>query len=112
MTVRELVEKLGLHVFSDQSGLENEIKSGYTFDLLSDVMGHSNQGAVWITLQTHKNIMAIASLKDHAAIILVKGLKPDDDTLATSNEEKIPILGTDLQTFEITGKVYQLINKQ
>jgi predicted transcriptional regulator len=75
-------------------------------------MGHSNQGAVWITLQTHKNIMAIASLKDHAAIILVKGLKPDDDTLATSNEEKIPILGTDLQTFEITGKVYQLINKQ
>ncbi len=111
MKVKELVEKLGLKVHSGADGLENVITGGYTSDLLSDVMGHSNQGDIWITLQTHKNVMAIASLKDLAAIVLVKGLKPEDDTLAKSNEENLPILGTELETFEITGKIYQLIAK-
>lgn len=111
MKVEELVEKLGLTIHSGANGLENVITGGYTSDLLSDVMGHSNQGDIWITLQTHKNVMAIASLKDLAAIVLVKGLKPEEDTMAKSNEENLPILGTELETFEITGKIYQLIAK-
>lgn len=110
MTVKEIVNELGLKVLSGENGLSNEVTGGYTSDLLSDVMGHSNQGNIWITLQTHKNVMAIASLKDLSAIVLVKGLTPEEDTLAKSNEENIPILGTDLQTFEITGQIFGLIN--
>jgi serine kinase of HPr protein (carbohydrate metabolism regulator) len=110
MKVKELADKLGLKVFSGEKGLENDVTGGYTCDLLSDVMGHSNQGDVWVTLQTHKNIMAIASLKDLAAIVLVKGLSPESDTMQKSNEENIPILGTELQAFEITGKIYSLIS--
>jgi hypothetical protein len=60
--------------------------------LLSDVMGNAAEDEVWITLQTHQNIMAIASLKDLAAVVLVKGLEPEDDTLAHSEEEGIPLL--------------------
>ena len=110
MTVRELKEKLDLKVFSGETGLDQTIDGGYVSDLLSDVMGHAEMGNVWVTLQTHKNIMAIASLKELAAIILVKGLKPDEDCLKQSNEEGIPILGTNEQTFEITGKLYASIN--
>ena len=109
MTVKELVEKLNLKVYSGEQGLNHEIKGGYTCDLLSDVMGHAEAGHVWITLQTHKNVMAIASLKELAAIILVKGLAPEDDTIQQSNEENIPILGTELEEFEISGKIYNLI---
>jgi len=109
MTVKELIEKANLKVYSGEQGLNNEIQGGYTCDLLSDVMGHAEAGHVWITLQTHKNVMAIASLKELAAIVLVKGLKPDDDTLQQSNEENIPILGTDLEEFEISGIIYSLI---
>ena len=105
MTVRELVEKLNLTVFSGAEGLDKEIEGGYVSDLLSDVMGHADAGQVWITLQTHKNVMAIASLKDLAAIILVKGFKPEDDTAKQSNTEGIPILGTDEETFDISGKL-------
>jgi len=110
MTVKELQEKLNLTLFSGESGLNNAIDGGYVSDLLSDVMGHAEMGNVWITLQTHKNIMAIASLKELAAIILVKGLKPDEDCLKQSNEEGIPILGTNEQTFDITGKIYSVIS--
>ncbi len=80
-------------------------------DLLSDVMGNADEGQVWITLQTHKNVMAIASLKELAAVILVNGHKPDDDTAAQSNEEDIPLLGTSMSAFDITGKLYELIYK-
>lgn len=109
MTVKELTEKLGLEVCCGAEGLEREIKGGYTSDLLSDVMGNAQEGCVWITLQTHKNIMAIASLKELAAIVLVKGYKPEEDTAAESESEKIPVLSTSRQTFEITGEIYELL---
>ncbi|MGE0079239.1 MAG: DRTGG domain-containing protein [Bacteroidales bacterium] len=111
MTVEDIVKALDLKVFSGNEGLNGVINGGYTSDLLSDVMGNADAGMVWITLQTHINVMAIASLKELSAIILVKGLEPEPNTLQQSNNEGIPILGTSLQTFEITGKLYQLLNK-
>jgi predicted transcriptional regulator len=111
MKVSEIVEKLNLKVFSGSEGLNNEISNGYTSDLLSDVMGHANAGNTWITLQTHKNVMAIASLKDLSAVILVKGFEPESDMAAQSNEEGIPVLGTSEDTFTITGKLFNLINR-
>ena len=103
MTVKELSEKLNLSICCGAAGLDREIRGGYTSDLLSDVMGNAQEGAVWVTLQTHKNIMAIASLKELAAIVLVKGLHE-------SENEEIPILSTTLETFDITGQIYQLLH--
>jgi predicted transcriptional regulator len=109
MKVCDLVEKLNLTVFCGEQGMNNQVSGAYTSDLLSDVMGNADEGQVWITLQTHKNIMAIASLKDLAAIILVKGLKPEQSTIDQSNEEGIPILGTTSETFETSGELYALL---
>jgi serine kinase of HPr protein (carbohydrate metabolism regulator) len=111
MKVSEIVEKLNLRVFSGNEGLENEITNGYTSDLLSDVMGHADAGNAWVTLQTHKNVMAIASLKDLAAVILVKNFEPEADMAAQSNEEGIPVLGTSEEAFAISGKLYNLLNQ-
>ncbi|MBP3740500.1 MAG: serine kinase [Bacteroidales bacterium] len=110
MKVRELVEKLNLKVVSGENGLDRDIDGCYVSDLLSDVMGNAEMGNVWVTLQTHKNVMAIASLKELACVILVKNLMPSDDTIEQSNEEGIPFLSTDMQTYETVGKIYQLLN--
>jgi len=96
-----------LTVFSGKEGLGREITGGYASDLLSDVMGNASEGQVWITLQTHKNVMAIASLKDLAAVVLVKGNKPEEDTIMHSNEEAVPVLGTSENSFELAGKLYE-----
>ena len=106
MKVSDLVKKFDLKIFSGDQGLEAEITGGYVSDLLSDVMGNATEGQVWITLQTHENVLAIASLKELAAVILVKGLTPDDGTVERSNDENIPVLGTDLDTFEISGRLF------
>jgi len=110
MDVSELVTRLGLIVIGGEKGLDREITGGYTSDLLSDVMGHARSGSVWITLQTHKNVMAIASLKELAAIVLVKGYQPEADMLVQSNIEGIPVLGTEEKAFEISGKIYKHLN--
>lgn len=109
MLIKEMIEKLGLKVCCGAAGLDREVKGGYTSDLLSDVMGNANEGQIWVTLQTHKNIMAIASLKELAAIVLVKGYQPEEDTIAESEAEGIPILSTSKQTFEITGEIYHCL---
>jgi predicted transcriptional regulator len=111
MKVKDIIPILNLNVFGGKKGLDHEITGGYTSDLLSDVMGHAENGKIWITLQTHKNVIAIASLKDLAAVILIKGLEPDSDMLAQAEEEGIPVLGTNDQAFETTGKLFNLLNR-
>ena len=111
MKVREIVDALNLKVLSGQQGLDKDVEGCYVSDLLSDVMGNAEMNNVWITLQTHKNVMAIASLKELAAVILVKGLSASDDTLEQSNEEGIPFLSTDEETFDVAGKIYQMLHQ-
>ena len=111
MRVKELVEKLNLQVLSGAQGLDRDIDGCYVSDLLSDVMGNAEMGNVWVTLQTHKNVMAIASLKELACVVLVKGQTASEDTLEQSNEEGIPFLSTTMQTYETVGKIYQLLNQ-
>lgn len=109
MTVKEMATRLGLVVLSGHAGLNREISGGYSSDLLSDVMGNCEAGRVWITLQTHKNVMAIASLKDLSAVILIKDFKPEADMAVHSEEEEIPVLGTSLPAFEIAGQLFELL---
>lgn len=110
MKISDIINELSLKVFNE-GDTNREITAGYTSDLLSDVMGNADASCVWVTLQTHRNVAAIASLKEISAIILVKGFEPDENTLAHAEEEGVTILGTDDQSFEITGKLYQLLNK-
>ena len=110
MTVKDIIEKMNLKVYSGENNLGNEIKGGYVSDLLSDVMGFSQEGHAWVTLQTHKNVIAIASLKELACVILVKGNEPDEDMLEQAKEEEIPVLGTTEQTFEVAGQLYMMLN--
>ena len=112
MRITEIKEKLDLIVLSGHNGLSKEITGGYVSDLLSDVMGNAKEGQIWITLQTHQNIIAVASLKDLAAVIIVKGAQPEADTIEKSNAENIPVLSTELDTFNITGRLYELLKKE
>jgi len=112
MKVTDIVEKLELTVFSGHEGLGRVITGGYSSDLLSDVMGHAASGAAWVTIQTHRNVMAIASLRDLSAVIITGGETPGDDTMAQSNEEGVPVLGTILNTFELSGRLYSLLKEK
>jgi predicted transcriptional regulator len=112
MRITDIIRELDLKVISGNNGLTNEVTGGYVSDLLSDVMGNAREGNIWITVQTHQNVVAVASLKDLAAVIIVKGLLPETDTIDKSNIENIPVLSTETDTFNITGRLYELLNKK
>lgn len=112
MKVNDLVNKLNLKVFCGDSALDMEIADGYTSDLLSDVMGHIEEGMIWITMQTHPNIIAVAALKEVAGILIVNGVSPAEETLQKANAEGVALLGTGMSAFEATGKIYQLLQQK
>jgi len=107
MTVRELAEKLGLEVAAGAEGLDRLVTGGYISDLLSDVMARIPQGALWITLQVHQNVAAVAVLKEVSAVCLVGGRRPLPETAAKAGEEKIPILLSPDDAFTLAGKLFQ-----
>lgn len=108
MKLQEVVDKLGMKPLSAFSKLAAECTGGYISDLLSDVMANAKAGDLWVTLQTHQNIVAVASLKEIAGIIIIGGREPEKTTLAKAEEEKIPLLLTNLPAFEVVGRLYKM----
>lgn len=111
MDLEFIVRELKLDVRCGEDKLGRKVRGGYVGDLLSDVIGNSNEGDIWITRQAHQNIVAVASLNDHAGIILVNGSDPDSDTLDKAIKEGVPIMVSELSGFEVVGKIYRLMHK-
>ena len=107
MKLEELVKQLNLNVFEPGKNMDRVLAGGYASDLLSDVMGYAKQDQVWITLQNHLNVIAVASLKDLAAVVLVHGQEPARDVLERAKEEGITLLGTELDTFHISAEIFR-----
>ncbi len=88
-----------------------EVAGGYVSDLLSDVMGSAADNQVWITIMKHLNVVAVASLAGISAICFAKGVRPDEPVIKKAKEENISLICSDLTTFELSGKLYQLLYK-
>jgi predicted transcriptional regulator len=99
---------LKLELTGGEKGLDREVLSGYCGDLLSDVMTNAPQGSVWLTIQSHQNIMAVAVLRELSAVVLVNGRKPDEDTRKRAEEEGIPLLVSPLSSYELAGRLMEL----
>jgi hypothetical protein len=108
VTVSDIVNFLGLKIRTGENQLNEEVTGGYASDLLSDVIAHSRKGNIWVTIQTHPNIVAVAIMKELAGIILTGGREPDSDTLQKAEEEGIAIWVSPLFTFELVGRLYQI----
>jgi predicted transcriptional regulator len=106
MNVRELSGLLPVEVVCGTGGLDREIEDGYCGDLLSDVMANAPHGSIWLTIQAHQNIVAVAVLREMAAIVLVNGRTPDEDTKAKAEQEGIPILTSPRPAYGLAGELF------
>lgn len=108
MKLKELIDKLSLEAITEIYYPDYDVTGAYTGDLLSDVIANSKRGNLWVTMQKHLNIIAVASLKEIPAIIIVMDKELDFDTLETAGKEKVTILRTDLNAYQISGRIYEL----
>ena len=98
MHVRQIIKQLGLNLASGNQ-IDVEITGGYASDLLSCVMAGAQAGNIWVTLQAHPNVIAVASLIELSAVIVTEGVAPDPETLHRAQETGIPLLTTAQDTF-------------
>lgn len=108
MKLSEIMQRLQLEVIAGGGSLLREVNGGYASDLLSDVIANAREGDLWVTLQTHQNIIAVASMKELAGIVLVNAREPEVDTLEKAREEDVPLLVSPLPAFELIGRLYKL----
>ena len=108
MKVEELGQKLSLEMRTATRKLNTEVTGGYASDLLSWVMAKAQAGNVWITIQAHPNIVAVASLIGLSGIIIAEGVVPEPATCEKAEQEGIPILTTPLAVYAVAGKMFEL----
>ena len=107
MTLDKVIDKLGLKVLVG-GDLGPEITGGYASDLLSCVMARAKAGNVWVTLQAHPNVVAVASLLELAAVIITEGIAPDPETTLKARENAVVLLTTEQDTFAVVGDLARL----
>ena len=105
MTVKEVAETIGASILTKQADTAKEVKEGYTCDLLSWVMAHGREGMAWTTVQTHMNVIAVASLHDMSCVIIPEGIRMEDDVVAKADDEDICVLSSALTAFDICGRL-------
>ena len=108
MNLNDIAQKLGLEVRWGGEALLTEVRGGYASDLMSDVIANGREGDLWVTLQTHQNTVAVASLKGLAGIVLVNNREPDADMLRKAGEENVVVLVSGLPAFELVGRLHDL----
>ncbi|MDI6893967.1 MAG: DRTGG domain-containing protein [Bacillota bacterium] len=109
MILRDVTEKLGLEVLTGSAHLEREVTGGYAGDLLSDVMANAVSGQVWLTIQTHQNVVAVAALAGLAGVVITAGKKPEADTLQRADSEGVVIMRSPYPTFRVAGELWRLL---
>jgi len=109
MTLDQIAQSLNLTLLTREQDFKQIIPSaGYTSDMLSCVMSGAPRQGVWVTLQAHVNIVAVAALLDLSAIIVTEGALVDDATIGKANDKNITIFSTPMQSFEVVGRLWEL----
>jgi len=111
MKLSDIVKKIGCEILTGTVNLDKEIKNGYVSDLLSDVIGNIKENSIWITIQRHINILGVAKLKDVIAILIPRSLQIEENIIEKAREEGIAVLRDPRSAFELSGIIYNLLQK-
>jgi hypothetical protein len=106
VTVKDLMALLDARLLTEGLPTSREVKSGYVCDLLSWVMAKGQAGMAWITVQTHMNVVAVASLHEMACVILPDNITMDEGPLSKAAEEEIVVLTTPHSAYELCGRLH------
>ncbi|MDP2167165.1 MAG: hypothetical protein Q8J64_02405 [Thermodesulfovibrionales bacterium] len=110
MKIIDIISKFGLEIKA-VGDPQKEIRGCYVSDMLSDVLANAKEGNLWITRQTHPNIIGVASIKELSGILIAGNKEIEPDTLNKACAENITVMTSPLQTFEIAGALYSFLTQ-
>ncbi len=110
MTIQDLAQIEDFTAVHISDG-DKTVAAGYCGDLLSDVMANAPADSVMMTIQAHKNTIAVASLVGIAALVICNGRQIAADMLAAAEDEEISLFTTPLTHFEAAKKIIPLLDQ-
>jgi hypothetical protein len=109
MTLQELITKLNLTVLTTPRDFNTVMpQGGYVSDLLSCVIAGAEPGNVWVTLQAHMNVVAVAALRDVSVVIITENAQPEAAVIEKADQQNVILLATSEPSYEIVGKLWEL----
>lgn len=109
MTLNQIIKELNLKLITENKDFSTiNPTHGYVSDMLSCVMTGAKNKGVWVTLQAHNNIIAVACLLDLSAVIITEGAQPDQETIQKANDEGVTLLTTGKNSFYVVGKLWEM----
>ncbi|MDR2194645.1 MAG: hypothetical protein LBP19_09345 [Treponema sp.] len=109
MTIKQVAEILGAEIAQNEFE-DTKLTGAYTSDLLSDVMANAHDGGALITIQAHKNTVAVASLVNITVIVVCNSRPLPEDMLEAAKNEGIAVIRTRENQFTVSGKLYMALN--
>ena len=108
MQLDEIARHLDLDVLAAPDKLAVEVTGGYACDLLSYVMANAREGQLWLTIQGHPHIIAVASLLELAGIVVVAVATEDPKNIEKAYAQGVPLFTTSLSTYAAAGWLWEL----
>jgi len=106
MKISDLSALFGFEAIYPGAG-EASLVDAYASDLLSDVMAKAGEDSALITIQAHKNTIAVASLVGIRAVVVCNERPVPDDMVEAAKAEEIAIYRTPKTQFEVSGLLYR-----
>lgn len=109
MTVKDLSKIIGFETVL----IVNEdaiIADAYTGDLLSDVIGNVGDDSILVTVQAHKNTIAVGSLTSMPAIVVCNGRNCPEDMIKAAKESEISLFTTEDNQFHASVKIAKALS--
>ncbi len=107
MNVKDVIAIVNGKLLNPSADLDREIKGGCGADLMSDVLASIQPEAVLLTGLANPQVVRTAQMADVAAIVLVRGKQPPQETRLLAEEEGIPLITSPYGMFELCGRLFQ-----
>lgn len=108
MKLSKIIRELNLDIVAGYNDIDKEVKGVYIGDLLSLVMARAQEEDIWITIQTHVNIVAVATLVNMSAILVAEGMNIDDETIEKANSVNVPLLRSSNTAYELACRLNKM----
>lgn len=106
MTVEEFAREAGLKIESAAGeAAVREIHGCYICDLLSWAMGRCRKDDVWITVQNHMNVVAVAVLTEAACVLMAEGVEPEPAVVERAEKQGVVILSGTETAYELACRL-------
>ena len=108
MELAEIMTELNLQKMNEKPIKEDvTIAHGYVCDLLSQVLAGAKSNSIWVTVQSHLNVIGVAVMAGISAVVVCEGHDVPGNVIEKGDEEGVALFKSQDNAFQLSGKLYE-----